>query len=317
LFVLQMSKFLVKFSCLTKGDLVAASLIHTTQAQPSSKAIDDVMASPAKPQPRAADADDSKSSKGKGKKGKQQAAEEEEAEQLQHEQEMDGDLGTGLGAYEAAYGEKGTAKVQQMPKTLHIQDALRTLVKEFFARIPSGKCQNCGCLNPSIKKQGSSKLFKQYSRRALLQNFARGIDVAAAVAGGAAAAAAAMQRLQEPEGMDDQAGEAAEGGKKRKRAAGSDGEQAQKKVGLTGDVFEDKSPVPSVIKKQLEEQEDWVSVMLSCHPVVLMCWFCGPVAHAVSVQVVRLQYCMCVCCLLMKPAVCCIQVAVCSICLAE
>lgn len=261
-----MSKFLVKFSCLTKGDLVAASLIHTTQAQPSSKAIDDVMASPAKPQPRAADADGSKSSKGKGKKGKQQAAEEEEAEQLQHEQEMDGDLGTGLGAYEAAYGEKGTAKVQQMPKTLHIQDAMRTLVKEFFARIPSGKCQNCGCLNPSIKKQGSSKLFKQYSRRALLQNFARGIDVAAAVAGGAAAATAAMQRLQEPEGMDEQAGEAAaEGGKKRKRAAGSEGEQAQKKVGLPGDVFEDKSPVPSVIKKQLEEQEDWVSCV---YPVV-------------------------------------------------
>lgn len=274
---LQMSKFLVKFSCLSKGDLVAASLIHTTQAQPSAKAIDEVMASPAKPQASsAADAaDGSKGQKGGGKgskKGKKQAAgaeeeDEDAAEQLQFEQSLgaDGDLGTGLGAYEAAYGEKGAARVQEMPKTLHIQDALRTLVKEFFARMPSAKCQNCGCLNPSIKKQGASKLFKQYSRRALLQNFARGIDVAAAVAGGAAAAEAAMQRLQEPaaaEDDDDAAAAAAEGGKKRKRAAAgasAEEQQAQKKQGLTGDVFEDKAPVPSVIKKQLEEQEDWVS----------------------------------------------------------
>lgn len=264
---MQMSKFLVKFACLSRGDLVAASLIHTTQAAPSSKALDDIMSGAAMLSKAAADdaaAGDSKASKGsKGsKKPKQEAA---EAELLQHEQQLDadGDLGTGLAAYEAAYGEKGSSKVQQMPKTLHIQDALRTLHKEFYARMPGSKCQNCGCLNPSIKKQGSSKVFKQYSRRALLQNFARGIDVAAAVAGTGAAAAAAMERLREDAdaAAEDEGDEkaAAQAGKKRSREADT-AEQAHKKQGLAGDAFEGKTAVvPAVIKKQQQEQEDWVS----------------------------------------------------------
>lgn len=240
---------------------MAASLIHTTQAAPSAKALDDVMSkrSPSK----SAAADGSKAQKGKGKSA---ADAEDEAEYLQYQQGLgaDGDLGTGLGAYEAAYGDKGSGKVQQMPKTLHIQDALRTLTQEFYKRMPGSKCQNCGCLNPSIKKQGSSKVFKQYSRRALLQNFSRGIDVAAAVTGGAAAAAAAMARIREEDEAaaadeeDEKAAAAAgESGKKRKRDVDA-GEQAVKKQGLT-DAFEGKSPVPAVIKKQMDEQEDWVS----------------------------------------------------------
>jgi hypothetical protein len=272
---LQMSKFLVKFACLSRGDLVAASLIHTTQAAPSSKALDDIMSSAAMLSKAAADdaaAGDSKGGKGsKGSnKSKQEAA---EAELLQHEQQLDadGDLSTGLAAYEAAYGDKGSSKVQQMPKTLHIQDALRTLHKEFYARMPGSKCQNCGCLNPSIKKQGSSKLFKQYSRRALLQNFARGIDVAAAVAGTGAAAAAAMERLREDADAaaedDEDEKAAAQAGKKRSREADTAG-QARKKQGLAGEVKT--AVVPAVIKKQQQEQEDWVSSWLSC-PFGLCC----------------------------------------------
>lgn len=272
--MLQMAKFLVKFSCLSRGDLVAASLIHTAQAAPQGKGLEEVFSSPVKPKPSkaaAADATDaagsSKAQKGKGKKGKQQAA-DAEPEPLQHEQQlgMDGDLGTGLGAYEAKYGDKGSAQVQHMPKTLHIQEALRILVQEFFTRMPGAKCQNCGCQNPSIKKQGSSKLFKQYSRRALLQNFTRGIDVAAAVAGGAAAAAATMERIQEQQ-QEDAAGadgdaDAEAAGKKRKRGgaaadAGAD-EQQLKKLGVASSAAESKTPVPAVIKKQLQEQEDWV-----------------------------------------------------------
>jgi len=275
--LLQMAKFLVKFACLSRGDLVAASCIHTAQATPQAKAVEEVLSSPAKPPASkaaaAADADTDGGKPQKGKKGKnakQQAAEAEaEAEPLQHEQQfsMDGDLGTGLGAYEAMYGEKGSARVQQMPKTLHIQEALRTLVREFFTRMPGAKCQNCGCLNPSIKKQGSSKLFKQYSRRALLQNFTRGIDVAAAVAGGAAAAAAALERIKEVDaaGAGAEGEEAAEeGGKKRKRPADKQQQQQQqeqqhKKQVVSVDALDGKGSVPAVIKKQLQEQEDWVS----------------------------------------------------------
>lgn len=268
-----MAKFLVKFACLSRGDLVAASCIHTAQATPQAKAVEEVLSSPAKPPASKAaaapDTDDGKPQKGKkGKKSKQQAA-DAEAEPLQHEQHlsMDGDLGTGLGAYEAMYGEKGSARVQQMPKTLHIQEALRTLVREFFTRMPGAKCQNCGCLNPSIKKQGSSKLFKQYSRRALLQNFTRGIDVAAAVAGGAAAAAAALERIKEVDaaGANAEGEEAAEeGSKKRKRPADKQQQQQEqdqqhKKQVVAADALDGKGSVPAVIKKQLQEQEDWVS----------------------------------------------------------
>jgi hypothetical protein len=271
-----MAKFLVKFACLSKGDLVAASLIHTTQTAPSAKALDDVMSAPSKPSKAAAAGDGSKAHKGKGKIA---ADAEDEAEYLQYQQGLgaDGDLGTGLGAYEAAYGDKGSGKVQQMPKTLHIQDALRTLTQEFYKRMPGSKCQNCGCLNPSIKKQGSSKVFKQYSRRALLQNFSRGIDVAAAVTGGAAAAAAAMARIREEDEAaaadeeDKAAAAAGESGKKRKRDVDA-GEQAHKKQGLT-DAFEGKSPVPAIIKKQLDEQEDWVRCF--CSWLVWVGCFCS------------------------------------------
>jgi hypothetical protein len=285
-----MSKFLLKFECLSRGDLVAASLIHTAQAGPSAKAMEELMSvTPSKSSKAAAAAADG-SKQGQGKKGKkkgtQQAEEEEEAAAAGGQQDLgvDGDWGTGLGAYEAAYGDKGGQQVQQLPKTLHIQDAMRTLTQEFYKRMPGAKCQNCGCLNPSIKKQGSSKLFKQYSRRALLQNFARGIDVAAAVTGGAAAAAAAMDRLREAgaaaagdaDGDSDEeeedekkgaaaAATAADSGKKRKRAAAAGAEQqaGSKKQGLAGDAFEGGSkPVPAVIKKQLQEQEDWVSAVL-------------------------------------------------------
>lgn len=276
-----MSKFLLKFECLSRGDLVAASLIHTAQAGPSAKAMEELMSgAPSKPSKAAAaaaaaDGNGSKQGQKKGKKkGRQQAEEEDDAADSQQDLGVDGDWGSGLGAYEAAYGDKGSQQVQQLPKTLHIQDAMRTLTHEFYKRMPGAKCQNCGCLNPSIKKQGSSKLFKQYSRRALLQNFARGIDVAAAVTGGAAAAAAAMERLREAgtaaggdaddedeEDEDDKKGAAAaaDSGKKRKRTAAAAEQQGSKKQGLAGDAFEASKPVPVAIKKQLQEQEDWVS----------------------------------------------------------
>jgi hypothetical protein len=60
---------------------------------------------------------------------------------------------------------------------------------------------------------------------------------------------------------------AAQAGKKRSREADTAG-QARKKQGLAGEVKT--AVVPAVIKKQQQEQEDWVSSWLSC-PFGLCC----------------------------------------------
>ena len=39
-------------------------------------------------------------------------------------------------------------------------EAMREVVKEFYAAIPNGRCANCGAFSPAIKKQGHTKLFK-------------------------------------------------------------------------------------------------------------------------------------------------------------
>jgi DNA-directed RNA polymerase I subunit RPA1 len=186
----------------------------------------------------AAAAAQSPAKKGKKKQLADEGADEDEDEESEQPGfEFDGDYGTGLAAYDAAYGEGSGRRVQQLPKTCHIQEAMRTAVAEFFSRIPATKCQNCGCINPTIKKQGSTKLFKQYTRKGLLQNHMRGIDVAAAVGAArqAAAAAAAAEATA--------AAAAVAAVKKRKRAAAAaaaeddtaaEDEQAAKKTTLLG-----------------------------------------------------------------------------------
>lgn len=218
---IQMSKFLIKLSCLSRGDLVAASLIHTSGAGPRASAVEQLMGISA-----AAGSKKSSSKKGSSGVSKQDAGSEEEEEAAAAAAAqglgLDGDLGTGLGAYEAAYGEAGSRRLQQLPLTCHIQDAMRIAVAEFFARMPSTKCQNCGCTNPAIRKQGSTKLFKQYTRKSLLQNSMRGINVAKLVGSASRAAAeevgAILQQAEEA---------AAAAGKKRKRSGESAAEGAQ------------------------------------------------------------------------------------------
>jgi DNA-directed RNA polymerase I subunit RPA1 len=90
--------------------------------------------------------------------------------------------------------------------------------------MPPSKCQNCGCTNPSIRKQGSSKLFKQFSRKALLANSMRGIDVASLVGAGSRAAAQQVQEMMQRQQQD--ADDAAAGSKKKRKRAG-EGEQQQ------------------------------------------------------------------------------------------
>jgi hypothetical protein len=217
---MQMSKFLVKFQCLSKGDLVAASLIPTSGAGPRASALDELFGS-------------SNSSSKKGSK-KPAADSDAAAAAAAAEEEaaarglgLDGDLGTGLGAYEAAYGEGSGASVQALPKTSHIQEAMRVVVSEFFSRMPSSKCQNCGCTNPSIRKQGSSKLFKQFSRKALLANSMRGIDVASLVGAGSRAAAQQVQEMMQRQQDEADAAAAAAAGSKKKRKRGGEQEQQQ------------------------------------------------------------------------------------------
>ncbi|KAF8073189.1 rpa1 [Scenedesmus sp. PABB004] len=217
----EMSKFLVKFNCLSRGDLVAASLISTSGAGPRASALEEVLGV-------------AKAPKARGKK-KGDAADgdggTEEAEAAAAGLLLDGDLGSGLGAYEAAYGAGSGRSLQRLPRTSHIQEALRVAVAEFFARMPGQRCQNCGCMNPAIRKQGSTKLFKQYSRKALLQNAMRGIDVASLVGAGGRSAARQLGAALSPPPRGGANGVGAGGEeKKRKRdAAGDGGEGAPKK----------------------------------------------------------------------------------------
>ncbi|KAF6245033.1 hypothetical protein COO60DRAFT_1650460 [Scenedesmus sp. NREL 46B-D3] len=230
----EMSKFLVKFQCLSKGDLELFSGGGKKGSSSSGK----------------------KGAAGNDAAAAAAAAEEEAAAQGLG---LDGDLGTGLGAYEAAYGEGSGGRVQALPKTAHIQEAMRVAVAEFFSRMPASKCQNCGCTNPSIRKQGSCKLFKQFSRKALLANSMKGIDVAALVGAGAGHDAAAAA------GTDEQA--AAAGSKKKRKRGGQEeqqlqadeDEQAQKKAaGVLGTAgYEEKSAALRSKKVEEEEEPGW------------------------------------------------------------
>jgi hypothetical protein len=217
-----MSKFLVKFQCLSKGDLVAASLIPTTGAGPRASALEELFGSSSSSAKKG-----SSSSKKGAADGDAAAAAAAEEEAAARGLGLDGDLGTGLAAYEAAYGEGSGARVQALPKTSHIQEALRVAVGEFFSRMPASKCQNCGCTNPSIRKQGSSKLFKQFSRKALLANSMRGIDVASLVGAGSRAAAQQVQEMmqRQQQAADDDA--AAAGSKKKRKRGGEEEEQEE------------------------------------------------------------------------------------------
>jgi hypothetical protein len=213
-----MSKFLVKFECLSKGDLVAASLIPTSGAGPRAAALEELFGSSS-----GGKKGSSSSKKGAADSDAAAAAAAAEEEAAARGLGLDGDLGTGLGAYEAAYGEGSGARVQALPKTSHIQEAMRVAVSEFFSRMPASKCQNCGCTNPSIRKQGSSKLFKQFSRKALLANSMRGIDVASLVGAGSRVAAQQVQEMIQRQ--QQEADEAAAAGSKKKRKRGVAEEQ--------------------------------------------------------------------------------------------
>jgi hypothetical protein len=220
-----MSKFLVKFQCLSKGDLVAASLIPTTGAGPRASALEELFGSSSSSGKKGSSSSSKKGAADSDTAAAAAAAAEEEA--AAKGLGLDGDLGTGLGAYEAAYGEGSGGRVQALPKTSHIQEAMRVAVGEFFSRMPASKCQNCGCTNPSIRKQGSSKLFKQFSRKALLANSMRGIDVASLVGAGSRAAAQQVQEMMQRQQQDADDAAAAGSKKKRKRAGGEEQQQSE------------------------------------------------------------------------------------------
>ena len=69
------------------------------------------------------------------------------------------------------------ARRPRQPLTCHVQEALRDAAAEFFARVPQAKCANCGAAAPSVKRQGATKLFREFSRKALVGNLMRGIDM--------------------------------------------------------------------------------------------------------------------------------------------
>jgi hypothetical protein len=243
-----MSKFLVKFQCLSKGDLVAASLIPTTGAGPRASALEELFGSSSSSSAKKGSSSSSSRKAAADSDAAAAAAAAAEEEAAARVLGLDGDLGTGLGAYEAAYGEGSGGRVQALPKTSHIQEAMRVAVGEFFSRMPASKCQNCGCTNPSIRKQGSSKLFKQFSRKALLANSMRGIDVASLVGAGSRAAAQQVQEMMQRQQQDADDAAAATGSKKKRKRAGEEEQQQSEddeQVRLPGGKF----PPPQRVRR--------------------------------------------------------------------
>jgi hypothetical protein len=53
-----------------------------------------------------------------------------------------------------------TGGLKKAAPTSTALEAMKEVLIEFFARVPKGKCANCGAMSPSIKKQGHTKLFK-------------------------------------------------------------------------------------------------------------------------------------------------------------
>jgi len=118
----------------------------------------------------------------------------------------------------AALDRAEHARAPRQPLTCHVQEALRETVSEFFSRMPTHKCANCNAVNPTVRKQGAAKLFREYSRKALINNLMRGLDM-----GGDAD----MRRLMEDQGAvaaaAAEAGGRGAGNAKRKRAEGGSG----------------------------------------------------------------------------------------------
>eukprot|EP00775_Hariotina_reticulata_P014827 gene14827-15010_t len=195
-----MSKFLVKFSCLSRGDLVAASLIQTAGAGPKATAMDEVLGKTPPKKGKKAAAAVAAAEKGTAKKGKKQqladagAEEEEDEESERRGFEFDGDYGTGLAAYDAAYGEGSGHRVQQLPKTCHIQDAMRTAVAEFFARMPATKDDACKpkFMAPDEVEAHIAALCKKES--GALHHIYGGADLAALASGSSSSSSSALYK---------------------------------------------------------------------------------------------------------------------------
>jgi hypothetical protein len=202
----QMSKFLAKLDCLARGDLVGASHINTSGAGPRPSALQELMGDLPEAQETCEEggkpASSSKGSKGSG--GREQQQQQQQSQQQQP----------------AAQAHGGARRPAALPRTAHIQEALRITISELFSRMPGAKCANCGASNPALKRQGCSKLFKQYSRKALVANALRGLDVASLVGAGARVGAAT---LADATAAVEAATTAAASARKRRRDGDSDG----------------------------------------------------------------------------------------------
>ena len=70
----------------------------------------------------------------------------------------------------------GNSKSTQATSTA--LEAMREVIQEFFARLPKGKCANCGASSPTVKKQGHTRLFKVWTtQKAIVQNQLKGIQI--------------------------------------------------------------------------------------------------------------------------------------------
>ncbi|KIZ00255.1 DNA-directed RNA polymerase I subunit A1 [Monoraphidium neglectum] len=185
----EAAHYLARFECLARGDLAGAADVRGGRA---SKAVRDATESI--------------------------LASLEEGEGLLQEDEVARAKRLAKQAAEEAAAHKRPPK---QPLTCHIQEATRDAVAEFFARMPAVKCANCNAVNPSVKRQGATKLFREYSRKALVQNLMRGADMgdaslgkllndssamaaASAEAGAAASRKAARRGTEEGGGSDSE-----------------------------------------------------------------------------------------------------------------
>jgi len=71
--------------------------------------------------------------------------------------------------------------------TVHVQEALRDAVAELFARMPKSRCANCGAHNPTVRKQGHTRLFRVFpTAKAVIANRMRGLELGSEPAAAAA-----------------------------------------------------------------------------------------------------------------------------------
>ncbi|KAL4436828.1 hypothetical protein ABPG75_003967 [Micractinium tetrahymenae] len=165
------------------------------------------------------------------------------------------DVSKGVKASEAKAG-KGMGPRSPAAMTAQTLEAMIDTIGDFFKRQPTGgKCQNCGAHNPTIKREGHSKLFMMpLSAKKRAQNQVQGTPILSV-----------LQRLsQEAKEVESLEAElaagvhAAEAGRKRKRGAeaagvkGEDGEEAEDKDGLLEDS---KEGLDSKLEDEDEEDE--------------------------------------------------------------